>query len=148
MMTLLSMYVLTSYDPGSVHYLPQRAVVLQNRDTTKVRIVFGTLAQVNNESSLNDILYFGPCLLPSLHDILIRYQIRKIGILVDVQQAFLQIEIDDNHRDFLQFIWFDNVLSIITHHFQFKVRTRCFSEKFQEKIFFDTLIHFEEIFPL
>lgn len=30
--------------------------------------------------------------------------------LADVQQACLQIEIDENHQDFLRFIWFDNVL--------------------------------------
>ena len=101
----------TSYDLGSVHCLPHRAVVRQNRDTTKVRIVFDAAAHVDNEPSLNDVLYSGPCMLPLLHDILIRFQIGKIGIVADVQQAFLQIEIDENHRDFLRFIWFDNFLS-------------------------------------
>ena len=101
----------TSYDIGSVRYLPHRAVVRQNRDTTKVRIVFDASAHVDNESSLNDILYSGPCMLPLLHDILIRFRIGKIGIVANVQQAFLQIEIDENHRGFLRFIWFNNVLS-------------------------------------
>ena len=50
-------------------------------------------------------------MLPLLHDILIRFRIGKIGIVANVQQAFLQIEIDENHRGFLRFIWFDNVLS-------------------------------------
>ena len=63
----------TSYDLESVHYLPQRAFVRQNRDTTKVRIVFDTSAHVDNEPSLNDVLYSGPCMLPFLHDILIRF---------------------------------------------------------------------------
>ena len=101
----------TSYDIGSVHYLPQRAVFRQNRDTAKVRIVFDASAHVDNESSLNDILYSGPCMLPLLHDILIRFRIGKIGIVANVQQAFLQIEIDENHRGFLRFIWFGNFLS-------------------------------------
>ena len=101
----------TSYDLGSVHYLPHRAAVHQNRDTIKVRVVFDASVDVNNEPSLNEVLYSGPCMLPLLHDILIRFRIGKIGIVVDVQQAFLQIEIDENHRDFLRFIWFDNVLS-------------------------------------
>ena len=43
-------------------------------------------------------------MLPLLLDILIRSRIGKIGVIVDVQQAFLQIEIDENHRDFLRFI--------------------------------------------
>ena len=42
---------------------------------------------------------------------LIRFRIGKIGNVADGQQAFLKIEIDENHRDFLRFIWFDNVLS-------------------------------------
>ena len=49
-------------------------------------------------------------MLPLLHDIVIRFQIGKIGIVADVQQAFLQIEIEENHRDFRQFILFDHVL--------------------------------------
>ena len=73
MVAILSLYVLTSSDLGSAHYLPQRAVVLQNKDTTKVRIVFDASVHANNETSLYDILYSGPCILPLLHDILIRF---------------------------------------------------------------------------
>ena len=101
----------TSFDFRSVHYLPHRAVVRQNRDTAKVRIVFDALAHVDNEPSLNDVLYSGPCMLLLLHDVLIRFRIGKIGIVADVQQTFLQIEVEEKHWDFLRFIWFDNVLS-------------------------------------
>ena len=101
----------TYFDFRSVHYLPHRAVVRQNRDTTKVRIVFDASAHVDNEPSLNDVLYSGPCMLLLLHDVLIRFRIGKIGILADVQQTFLQIEVEEKHWDFLRFIWFDNVLS-------------------------------------
>ena len=101
----------TSFDFRSVHYLPHRAVVRQNRDTTKVRIVFDASAHVDNEPSLNDVLYSGPCMLLLLHDVLIRFRIGKIGIVADVQQTFLQIEVEEKHWDFLRFIWFDNVLS-------------------------------------
>ena len=103
--------ITTSYDLGFVNYLPHRAVVRQNRGTTKVRIVFDDLVHVKNEPSLSDVLYSRQCMLPLLHDILIRFQIGKIGIVADIQQGFLQIEIDEYHRDFLRFIWFDNVLS-------------------------------------
>ena len=98
----------TSYDLGSVHYLPHQAVVRQDRDTTKVRIVLDASANVDNEPSLNDVFYSGPCMLPLLHDILIRFRIGKISIVADVQQAFFETE---SHRDFLRIFWFDNVLS-------------------------------------
>ena len=93
----------TFYDLGSIHYLPHHTAVRQNRDTTKVRIVFDASAHFDNEPSLSDVLYSGPCIFPLLNDILIRFQIGKIGIVADVQQAFLPIKIDENHRDFLQF---------------------------------------------
>ena len=74
----------TSYDLGSVHYLPHRPVVYQSRDTTKLRTVFDASAHVSNEPSLNDVLYSGPCMLPLLHDISIRFRIGKIGVVADV----------------------------------------------------------------
>ena len=48
----------------SVHYLPHRPVVKENRQTTRVRIVFDASAKYQNQPSLNDILDPGPCLLP------------------------------------------------------------------------------------
>ena len=66
-------------------------------------------------------------MLPLLHDILIRYQIGKIDIVVNIQQAFLQTEIDDNHRECLQFIWFDNALSIITNDMLYYILQELFS---------------------
>ena len=70
----------TSYDLGTVHYLPHRAFVCQNRGTTKVLTVFDTSAHVDNEPSPNDVLYSGPCMLLLLHDILIRFRIEKSAL--------------------------------------------------------------------
>ena len=85
---------------GSAHYLPHRAVVNENRETTKVRTVFDGSAHSSNEPSINDVLYCGPCLLPLIFDILIRFRTRKIRIVADVKQAFHQIETVKEHRDF------------------------------------------------
>ena len=46
------------------HYLPHCTVVQEDRETTKVRIIFDDSAKYQNEFSLNDILDPGPCLLP------------------------------------------------------------------------------------
>ena len=46
---------------------------------------FGIWEQIGN-----DILCSGPCLLPLTEDILLRFQLRKIAVVVDIQQAFLQ----------------------------------------------------------
>ena len=61
-----------------------------------------------NGLSLDDILDPGPCLLPYIFDILIRFRLGKVGI---VRKAFLQIEIGKNDRDYLRMIWFDNLFT-------------------------------------
>ena len=79
--------------------MPHRAVVRENKDTTKVRIVFDASSKVRDEPSLNDCLYSGPCLLPAIYDILLRFRLGKIGLVSDIKQAFLNIAIAEEHRD-------------------------------------------------
>ena len=44
-------------------------------------------------------------MLPYIFDILIRFRIGKIAVIADIKQAFLQIEVAEEHRDFLRFLW-------------------------------------------
>ena len=50
-----------------------------------------------------------PCLLPLLFDILLRFCMGKIGIVADIKQTFLQIFADDNDRESIRFLWFENI---------------------------------------
>ena len=95
--------------PGQVHYLPHRAVIRENNETTKLRIVFDASSKAKGEHCLNDILYSGPCLLSYLYEILLRFQTGKFALVTAVKQAFLQIAITKDHRDFLRFLWFKNI---------------------------------------
>ena len=81
------------------------------RDTTKLRIVFDASSKTSNEPSLNQLLRSGPCLLPLLYDILLRFRLRKFAVTSDIKQAFLQIELDVTHGDFTRFLWFSNFYS-------------------------------------
>ena len=94
--------------PCEVHYLPHRAVVRQNKDTTKVRIVFDASSKVRDEPSLNDCLYSGPCLLPAVYDILLWFCLGKTGLVSDIKQVFLNIAIAEEHCDLLRFLWYEN----------------------------------------
>ena len=72
--------------------------------------------------SLNDCLYSGPNLLSKIFDILLRFRLNFIAILADIKQAFLNVEISKEHRDFLRFLWDENVNSesdakLIVHRF-------------------------------
>lgn len=46
-------------------------------------------------------------MLAKIFDILLRFRMNKIGILADIKQAFLNINIHPDHRDFLRFLWRD-----------------------------------------
>ena len=93
----------------NVHYLPHRTVIRNERDTTKIRAVFNASAKSPKQPSLNDILYSGPCLLPLVQDILLRFRIGETAVVADIQQAFLQISIAETHRNLLRFLWFEDI---------------------------------------
>lgn len=98
--------------PGETHYLPHRAVLRDDKSTTKMRIVFDASAKINHESpSLNDILYKGPQLTPQLYDIPLRFRSYPIVLIADIEKAFLQIAIKETDRNFLRFLWFDDILA-------------------------------------
>ena len=95
--------------PGHVHYLPYRAAIRENNETIQLNIVFDASSKAKGERCLNGILYSGPCLLPYLYGILLRFPAGKFGLVANIKQAFLQIEITEEHRDLLSFLWFKNI---------------------------------------
>ena len=56
-------------EPGTSHYLPHRAVIKENHDTSKVRIVFDGSSKQEDQPAFTELLHSGPCLLPLLYDI-------------------------------------------------------------------------------
>ena len=61
---------------------------------------------------LNDCLYSGRNLLLKKFYILLRFRFNFIAILVDIKQAFLNVEISKEHRGFLSFLLrYENVNS-------------------------------------
>ena len=58
----------------------------------------------NNGPSLNDCLYPGPNLLSKIFDILLRFRLNPVAILADIKQAFLNVEIAEEHRNYLRFL--------------------------------------------
>ncbi|XP_065678212.1 uncharacterized protein LOC124818127 [Hydra vulgaris] len=87
-------------EPGCVHYLPHKPVIRRDKDTTKIRAVFYASYSTTGPS-LNDCLNSGPNLLPKIFDILLKFRFNAIGIIADIKQAFLNIEISPEHRDYL-----------------------------------------------
>ena len=72
----------------------------------KVRGVFDSSAKFQGES-LNDKMYSGPDLVNSLIGILLRFRQNEFTIMGDVEQMFYQFEVDEKHRNYLRFFWYD-----------------------------------------
>ena len=93
------------------HYLPHRAVVRCDKETTKICVVFDASGKNGNEPSLNDCLYAGPCLLRQLYVILVRFCLHNIILISDIKQAFFNAVICDEDCDYLHFLWYDDPFS-------------------------------------
>ena len=104
-------------EPGRVHYLPHHAVIRENKETTKVRVVYDASAKCGEGPSLNECLHAGPPLLQDILDILVRFRKHKVALAGDVEKAFLMIGIAPKDRDVLQFLWSDDSVGTRTLRF-------------------------------
>ena len=89
-------------------FLPHHGVIRQDKDTTKLRIVFDGSAKADNNVSLNDCLSKDPNHTPLIFDILLRFRFYKIALVANIEKAFHQILINPSDRDMLRFLWFEN----------------------------------------
>ncbi|GFY55292.1 integrase catalytic domain-containing protein [Trichonephila inaurata madagascariensis] len=86
-------------------YLPHRAVIREDKTTTRLRVVFDASSHSKGQLSLNDCLHTGFNLLPDLFLLLIRFRIYSVVVTADIKQAFLQIEIHEEDRNYTRFLW-------------------------------------------
>ena len=87
-------------------YLPHKAVICENAESAKLRIVYDASTRENSKSlSLNDCLETGPALQNLLWRILIRTIFKPIVLCGDLQKAFLQIQIKKEDNDAIRFHW-------------------------------------------
>ena len=94
---------------GWTHYIPHHGVVRDDKETTKLRVVFDASCKVGKNPSLNDCLEAGPFIGPELFDILVRFRLYPVGLIADIEKAFLMISVVPEDRDVMRFLWFDSV---------------------------------------
>ena len=56
-----------------------------------------------------------------IFDVLLRFQLHKIVVMSDIKQAFLNVEIHPDHRDYLRFLWRENGSSDVVTTYRFLV---------------------------
>lgn len=86
--------------------LPHRPVI-KDGSTTRLRPVFDASSHLRNDPSLNDCLENGLNLIELIPDILLRFRLRRLGVVSDIKGAFLQISVHASDRDSLRFLWRD-----------------------------------------
>ena len=95
---------------GTVHYLPHHPVIRTDKSTSRVRIVYDASAK-RDGPSLNDCLETGPNTLPQIIDILLLFRLNKIALISDIKQSFLNVSLPESDRDFLRFLWVNDINS-------------------------------------
>ena len=94
------------YSKNLTYTMPHSAVERMEK-STKTRIVFDASSHAKNTPSLNDCINNGPCLIPKIVEILLRFRRHPIALVADIRKMFLQIEVDERDRDCLRFLWRD-----------------------------------------
>ena len=93
-----------------VHYIPHQAVIREEAESTKLRIIYDCSAKQNAQvPSLNDCLEVGPALQPRIFDIMVRNRMKRHLIVGDVKKAFLQIRVKEEDRDAQRILWYNNL---------------------------------------
>ncbi|GFY30259.1 zinc finger CCHC domain-containing protein 13 [Trichonephila clavipes] len=85
-------------------YLPHRGIFKEN-STTKVRPVFDASNKKKGFPLLYDCLEKGPNTLELIPSLLVRFRVKRIGVISDIRRAFLQISIAEEDWDYLRFLW-------------------------------------------
>ena len=72
---------------GEGTYIPQ--VIREDHVSTKLRVVFDCSAKCDNNITLNESLYKGPCLNPPLFDLFNKFRLYPIAVTADIEKAYL-----------------------------------------------------------
>ncbi|XP_052744842.1 uncharacterized protein LOC128199437 [Bicyclus anynana] len=104
-------------------YLSHHAVVKEDKDTTKVRIVFDATQKDVNNVSLNDSLIEGRKLQQDLKHLLMRWRCGKIAIV----KMYRQVRVHDDDTKYQRILWRPDPNQPIQHY---KVLTLTFGTAF------------------
>lgn len=90
--------------PGK-YFIPHHAVVKQDGDLSKIRVVFDGSAPSSSGLSLNDVLCVGPKLQTDISDLLLMCRTRKFMFTADLVKMFRQVRIRDEDCVYQHILW-------------------------------------------
>lgn len=86
-------------------YLPHHAVVREDKETTRTRVVFDASCKGTNNVSLNEELLIGPQLQEDLRNLLMRWRMKKVCYVADIQKMYRQILVQKCDADYQRILW-------------------------------------------
>lgn len=89
-------------------YLPHHAVIREDKQTTKVRVVFDASCKGINGVSLNDNLMVGPTLQAELRHTVMRWRRHPICIGADIIKMYRQVLVNREDTMFQRVLWRDS----------------------------------------
>ena len=92
--------------PGRIWYVPHHGVY-HPRKPEKLRVVYDCSAECEGEA-LNRWLLQGPDMTNNLTGILCRFREEPVALTCDVEGMFHQVGVNEEDRDLLRFLWWDN----------------------------------------
>ena len=129
-------------DEKNVHYLPHHCVVRKDKVTTKLRVVYDGSATTDTRNySLNDCLLTGPNLIPQIFDLLVRFRQNPVGMVADIEKAFLMIGINEEDRDMLRFLWLKDAKDLHSEILKLRFRRLVFGLRPSPAILGATIQH-------
>jgi len=91
--------------PDKCHFIPHHPIKKESI-TTPLRIVYDcSCHQSTTQPSLNDCLQAGPPFINDMCAILTRFRANNIGIVTDIEKAFLHVHLAEGDRHFTYFVW-------------------------------------------
>ena len=91
-------------DDGVSWYLPHFPVVREDKQTTKMRIIYDSAARYGG-ISLNDTMLPGPKLQQDIFDVLLRFRKNPVTLVADLTEMFSQVVMAKQDRRYHGFLW-------------------------------------------
>ncbi|XP_047038037.1 uncharacterized protein LOC124643200 [Helicoverpa zea] len=95
-------------DNSKAIYLPHHAVIREDKETTKVRVVFDASCKGTMGMSLNDNLLIGPTLQAELRHTIMRWRTHPICLVSDVIKMYRAVLLDNSDTMYQRILWRDD----------------------------------------
>ena len=90
---------------GRTYYVPPQIVLRPDKKTTKVRVVYDFSSKMAGSVSANECWEVPDAMFTDLFAIMVRFRLYLVGLIADIEKAFLMIQMKEEDRDAQRLIW-------------------------------------------